>query len=127
MVKRKNMFFRHLLNTPLLWLMIVPLIIIDIFGEIYHQISFRLCKIPLIKRSNYIKIDRHKLKYLSLHNKMWCIYCGYANGVMQYGAEIAARSEKYWCAIKHKKSKDFIEPKHHKNFAEYGDEKAYKR
>ena len=120
-------FFRHLLNFPFLWIAIVPLAIADLFGEIYHQTGFRLCKIPLVKRSQYIKIDRHKLKYLRLSTKIGCMYCGYANGFMQYYSEILARSERYWCAIKHQKSKDFIEPEHHKNFAEYGDEKAYKR
>jgi hypothetical protein len=125
--KKKHMFFRHLLNAPFIWILIVPLVICDFFGELYHQIGFRLCGIPLVKRSQYVKIDRHKLKYLNLLEKVGCVYCGYANGFLAYASEIAARTEKYWCGIKHKKYKDFVEPKHHKDFVKYGDEKAFKK
>lgn len=125
--KKKNMLFRHLLNMPFIWILIIPMIILDIFVELYHQVGFRLCSIPLVKRSNYIKMDRQRLKYLSLVDKMGCAYCGYANGLAGYFLEIAARTEKYWCGIKHKKSKDFIEPEHHKDFVEYGDEAAYRK
>ena len=125
--KKKNMFFRHLLNFPFIWSLIVPIAIMDLFGEIYHRIGFRLCGIPLVKRSEYVRIDRHKLKYLNLMEKISCAYCGYANGFLAYASEIAARTEKYWCGIKHQQSKEFIPPKHHKNFVEYGNEKEFKK
>jgi len=41
-------------------------------------------------------------------------------------SEIAARTEKYWCGIKHQPARGFHEPKHHKDFLKYGDEKAFK-
>ncbi len=125
--KKKNMFFRHLVAAPFIWVQIVPLVILDIFGEIYHQIGFRLYSIPLVKRSRYIKIDRHKLKYLNWLNKIGCVYCGYANGLLHYTSEIAARTERYWCAIQHEKSKDFLPPDHHKDFVEYNDEDAFRK
>ena len=123
---KKNMRFRHLLNSPFLWLQIIALVILDISMEIYHQIGFRLCGIPLVKRSQYIKIDRHKLKYLNWMNKVGCVYCGYAIGLLRYTSEIAARTEKYWCGIQHEKSKDFLPPAHHKDFAEYNNKEAFK-
>jgi len=107
--------------------MVFPLVIFDICMEIYHQVCFRLYKIPRVKRSSYVKIDRHKLEYLSTLDKINCAYCGYANGLMQYAVEIAAKTEKYWCAIKHKKANGFVEPVHHKEFADYGDETSYKK
>ena len=125
--KKKNMFLRHLLNFPFLWVQIIAALFLDLSVELYHQIGFRLCKIPLVKRSNYIKIDRHKLKYLNWSNKIGCAYCGYANGLLHYASEIAARTEKYWCGIMHEKSKGFIEPEHHKDFVKYGDEAAYRK
>jgi len=125
--KKKNMLFRHLLNLPVLWLQFPILILFDISVEFYHQISFRLCGMTLVKRSGYFKMDRYKLKYLGWLNRVGCAYCSYANGLLRYASEIAARTEKYWCAIKHKKSKDFIEPKHHKKFLKYGDEVAYRK
>lgn len=125
--KRKKIFLRNLISTPLIYSLIIPLVILDIFTEVYHQICFRLYKLPLVKRSNYIRIDRHKLKYLGLINKVGCIYCGYANGLIHYVSEIGARTEKYWCGIQHKRVKGFIAPKHHKDFVKYGDEKAYRK
>ena len=125
--KKKNKFLRNLLCAPFTWILIIPLIFLDIFTELYRQITFRLYKIPLVKRSHYLKIDRHKLKYLSFPNKISCAYCGYAIGLINYISEIGARTEKYWCPIKHKQSKNFINPKYHKKFAKYGDEKAFRK
>jgi len=51
-------------------------------------------------------------------DKFNCVYCGYVNGWINYIQEIAARTEKYWCAIKHEKYEGFVEPKHHKDFSE---------
>lgn len=109
-------------------MILAPFIIaLDIFMEIYHQIGFRLCKIPLVKRKSYVKIDRHKLQYLNWFEKLGCAYCGYANGVIRYMAEIGARTEKHWCAIKHEKTPGFKEQIHQKKFLEYGDKKGYKK
>ena len=118
---------RHFISVPFIYLMIIPLIIFDMSLEIYHHICFRLYKIPIIKRKNYIRIDRHKLKYLSFFGKINCAYCGYANGLVNYAVKIAGDTEKYWCAIKHKDYQGFIPPKHQRNFLNYGDEKSFKR
>ncbi|MBU1032352.1 MAG: hypothetical protein ABII13_05045 [Patescibacteria group bacterium] len=80
-----------------------------------------------MKRSSFIKIDRHKLKYLNFFQKVYCVYCGYANGVLQYWVKIAGETERYWCGIQHESSKDFVPPEHHKNFAKYGDEEDFKK
>ena len=92
----------------------------DVFLEIYHHICFALYDIPLVKRSDYIKIDRHKLEYLSRLEKVNCAYCGYVNGLAGYFSAIASETEKYWCAIKHQEQAEFKEPEHHKDFAAHG-------
>lgn len=71
-------------------------------------------------------MDRQKLSYLTIYDKVNCAYCGYANGLMHYGTRIAGDTEKYWCGIKHTPGKGFKEPEHHKDFLKYGDEKAFK-
>jgi len=124
--KYPERFWQHLISTPFIYFMIVPLVILDICLEIHHQICFRLYKIPPIKRSRYIKIDRYRLKYLTWYEKINCTYCGYANGLAQYFTAIAAETEKYWCSIKHEKDPNFIPPEHHKDFLEYGDVKGYR-
>ncbi|MBL4644312.1 MAG: hypothetical protein JKX80_00410 [Candidatus Pacebacteria bacterium] len=118
---------RKFLSGPLVLMVFFPLVFLDVILEIYHQISFRLLKIPRIPRWNYIRVDRHKLSYLTPAQKVFCAYCGYANGLLLYAAEIAAESEKYWCAIMHKTNKDdsFIAPLYHRDFIAYGDKDAY--
>ncbi|MBL7056305.1 hypothetical protein ISS07_05300 [Candidatus Woesearchaeota archaeon] len=117
----------HIISTLLLLLLLPFIVLLDIFVEIYHRLGFRLCNIPIVKRKAYIKIDRHKLKYLSFFGKLACAYCGYANGFAGYITEIAARTERYWCAIQHKKTPGFHEPPHHKKFLKYDDKKAYEK
>jgi len=105
--------------------MIVPLIILDLWIEVYHRVCFAAYGISYVKRSAYIKIDRHKLEYLNFFEKINCVYCGYANGLLQYSCVIAGETEKYWCGIKHKSDGIFIEPQHHKDFIPYGDKESY--
>ena len=108
-------------------MMIVPLVILDIFMEIYHRICFPLYGLGYVSRSSFIKIDRQKLSYLSFLEKLHCAYCGYANGLMAYGVEIAGKTEEYWCGIMHEKREGFHQPKHHETFLEYGDKDSYER
>ena len=66
----KNPILIYLVAGPLIWLMIVPVVIADIFVEIYHRICFPIYGIPYVKRSQYIRIlDREKLPYLSWGEK----------------------------------------------------------
>lgn len=123
---KKNMWLRHRLNDPFVFILIIPFFLLDAFIELYHQIGFSLCGIPKVKRSEYIKVDRHKLKYLNFLDKIGCVYCGYTNGFLRYASEIAGRTEKYWCGIKHQGMEGFKEPRHHENFTEYGNEEDYK-
>lgn len=124
--KYPNRILRGFIAVPFVYVLIILMVVFDIFLELYHQICFRLYDVKLVKRSEYIKIDRHKLKYLNWFEKINCVYCGYANGFFQYGSQIAAETEKYWCGIKHAKDKNFKPPEHHDKFMEYGDEKVYK-
>ena len=111
--------FRHILSTPFIYGMIIPILFLDVSIEIYHRVSFPLYGLPYVNRSKYIKIDRHKLRKLSYTEKINCAFCGYANGVLSYSATIAGVTEKYWCSIKHKADVDFVEPKHHRDFENY--------
>ncbi|MFA5926959.1 MAG: hypothetical protein WCT32_01280 [Patescibacteria group bacterium] len=117
---------RHVLAMPFILGMVVPIAILDICIEVYHHAAFPLYGIPLIKRSYYIKIDRQKLSYLSFVDKIWCTYCGYANGFMPYATRIAGETEKYWCAIKHRDSGGHTPP-HHETFLEYNDKESYEK
>lgn len=119
---------KHIIVIPVVSTMIIPLLIFDVWAEIYHRICFPLCGLPYVKRRDYIKIiDRAKLQYLNCLQKIYCMYCGYGNGVLRYWAKIAAETEHYWCGIKHERSTNFIAPEYQKDFSEYGDEDDFKR
>ncbi|HAT03658.1 MAG TPA: hypothetical protein DCS29_02665 [Candidatus Magasanikbacteria bacterium] len=123
---RHKRYIRHFLSFPFIYGLLLPLVLLDIVVEIYHRVCFPLYGLPYIRRGQYIRIDRHKLSYLNLIEKMNCVYCGYGNGLAHYLTEIAAQTEKYWCGIRHKDIVGFIPPKHHKDFLPYGDEGAFR-
>lgn len=124
--KHKNRFFKHLIATPFIYAVFLPLLLLDVFTEIYHRVCYPLYGFRYVKRSDYIRIDRHKLRYLNVFEKINCVYCGYANGLAQYFVRIASDTEKYWCGIRHKPGGTFNEPKHHKKLLAYNDEEAYR-
>ncbi len=126
-LKNPFRFLKNIIIIPLVSTLIIPLVIMDIWVEIYHRICFPLYRMPYVRRKNYIKIiDRAKLQYLNWLQKIYCMYCGYGNGVIRYWSQIAADTENYWCGIQHEKKPDFITPEHQKDFAKYGDEKEFK-
>ena len=120
-------YLKHYLTIPLVLGMLIPIVFLDVCLEIYHRISFPILKIPVVKRSRYIRIDRYKLPYLRWYDKIFCAYCEYGNGLLHYASIIAGETEKYWCGIKHEEANDFIPPRHHKNFVIYGDKDALEK
>lgn len=108
--------WKKFLSAPFIYSVFIPLLFLDIFMELYHQIAFRLYGLKIVKRSDYIFIDRQKLKGLNIMQKINCMYCGYANGLLAYGVKIASETERYWCAIRHLNDKSLETLPHHKEF-----------
>jgi hypothetical protein len=98
----------------------------DMVGSFYQAICFPIYGIPKVRRSDYIALDRHRLAYLNAIEKLNCDYCGYANGVLAYFSEIAARTEQYWCPIKHALRIKSVHGRY-KNFFDYGDAEGYRK
>ena len=89
------------LTAPVIYAVIVPLVLLDLFVSIYQRVCFPVYGIPKVNRSDYLIFDRHHLAYLNALEKLNCAYCSYANGLIAYVREIAGRTEQYWCPIKH--------------------------
>lgn len=128
---KKNLhfrFLRHAVSTPFILGMIVPIVFADVCVEIYHRICFPLYGMKYVKRSHYIRVmDREKLPYLSLMERLWCGYCGYVNGWFHYASVIAGKTESYFCPIEHLEVRGYVPAPHEKDFVEYGDEAALRR
>lgn len=114
-----------LLAAPVIYSMIIPLVILDIFLTVYQATCFPLYGIKKVPREAFIIIDRHYLNYLNIFERFNCAYCGYASGLVAYAREIAARTENYWCPIKHARR---IREAHslYAGFEEYGDAESYR-
>jgi len=91
----------HILSSPIIYSLIGPLVILDISISFFQHTCFRIYGIPLVNRSEHIVIDRHRLPYLNAIESLNCVYCGYGNGLISYTREVIARTEQYWCPIKH--------------------------
>jgi hypothetical protein len=89
------------LTAPVIYAGIIPFVVLDFFFSIYQVVCFPIYGIARVKRADYIVFDRHHLAYLNALEKLNCAYCTYANGLIAFTREIAARTEQYWCPIKH--------------------------
>ena len=114
-----------LFTGPLIWMGLVPMLLMDLVGTIYQAICFPIYGIPKVRRSDYIVFDRHRLGYLNFIEKLNCEYCSYANGMLAYFTEVAARTEQHWCPIKHAGCFK-CEHSRYKHFTEYGDGEGYR-
>jgi hypothetical protein len=121
-----NAAFLNILTAPVIWSCLIPTVFMDCIISIYQAICFPVYGIPKVVRSDYIVIDRNALNYLNKIEKINCIYCGYVNGLIAYVQEIAARTEQYWCPIKHSRKMAVIHSRY-RNFFEYGDGEGFRK
>ena len=117
---------KTLLVAPLMYSIILPLILLDLWMTLYQWICFPVYGIGKVVRARYILLDRGQLQYLNWIERLNCNYCGYANGVVAYTREIAARTEQYFCPIKHAQRRAGLHSRH-RDFLEFGDAEAYKK
>ncbi|MEY8876498.1 MAG: hypothetical protein AB9M60_08325 [Leptothrix sp. (in: b-proteobacteria)] len=92
---------QNLLTGPLIYGMVIPLLMLDACVSFYQWACFPIYGIAKVRRRDYLVFDRHQLGYLNVIEKFHCTYCEYGNGLMAYMTEILARTEQYFCPIKH--------------------------
>ena len=92
---------QNLITGPIIYGMIVPLLIIDLFVSFYQATCFPIYGITKVRRADFIVFDRQHLEYLNFIEKFHCTYCAYGSGLVAYMNEILARTEEYFCPIKH--------------------------
>jgi len=116
----------HLISVPFIYGMIIPAIIFHIGLEIYHLVAFGLYNIPRVHTRDYFVFDRARLPYLNWFEKFNCLYCSYFNNLMRYATEIAGRTERYWCPIKHATRLKKTHSQYN-NFVEYLDAEDFRK
>jgi hypothetical protein len=115
-----------LLTAPVIYSLLVPLLLLDVWTTIYQWVCFPIYGVPHVARRAYFVIDRHKLAYLNGVEKVNCTFCSYANGLFAYVREVAARTEQYWCPIRHAREIPAPHERYH-FFLDYGDAEGYRR
>jgi hypothetical protein len=121
-LRRTNLLV--VLTAPVIYAGIVPFVLLDLFVSSYQAICFPVYRIQKVRRRDHIVFDRQYLSYLNALQKFNCLYCAYGNGVISYAREIAGRTEKYWCPIKHASR---VKGTHRQycDFCDYGDAEGF--
>jgi hypothetical protein len=107
--KLKRNFFRwlvtdrwqNLITGPIIYAMAIPLALLDLTITFYQATCFPVYGVRKVRRADYIVFDRHQLGYLNFIERIHCEYCAYGTGLIAYATEILARTEEYFCPIKH--------------------------
>jgi len=115
-----------LITAPVIYAMIVPFVLLDVFVSVYQAVCFPVYGIPKVRRRDYLIFDRRYLGYLNALEKLNCAYCSYANGVIAYVREISSLTEQYWCPIKHARKLVAAHPRY-SSFANFGDADGYQK
>jgi len=113
-----------ILTAPVIYALIVPFVLLDLFVTVYQRICFPVYGIARVRRADFIRVDRHHLAYLNGLQKLHCVYCGYCNGLIGYVQEVSGRTEAYWCPIKHA-ARVGTHHAYYAQFVDYGDAQGY--
>jgi len=114
------------LTAPFAYAFIAPLLMLDACLWLYQHVCFPVLRIAKVPRHRYIVFDRQRLTYLGPVRKLNSRYCAYADGLFAYAREIAARSEQYFCPIKHMRPPESPHSRY-PYFAEYGSATSLRR
>jgi hypothetical protein len=115
---------QNLITGPIIYSMIIPLVVLDLFVSFYQATCFPIYRVAKVRRADYIVLDRQHLEYLNFIEKFHCTYCAYGSGLSGYLAEIVARTEQYFCPIKHAR-KILGTHSRYARFLDYGDAVDY--
>lgn len=116
----------HYLTAPIIFSAVFPMLLMDLMVSLYQWLCFPVYGIPRVRRRDYLIFDHTHLAYLNLIEMINCGYCSYANGLASYVKEIFARTEQYWCPIKHARRVLQAHP-YYENFVDFGDAESYRR
>jgi hypothetical protein len=114
-----------ILSSPLIYACVLPFLLVDASVALYQFVCFPIYGIPKVPRRDYLVFDRGVLAYLNTIEKVGCIYCSYANGLLGLITEIAARTEQHFCPIKHA-HRLATTPSRYAKYLPYGDARAYR-
>ena len=114
------------ISAPVIYAPLLAFVLLDALVTAYQLVCFPIYGIPRVRRHDYLIFDRYQLAFLNSIEKINCLYCSYANGLLAYVREIASRTEQYWCPIKHAR-RVITAHERYAGFVDYGDAENYHR
>jgi hypothetical protein len=111
---------QNYLTAPIIYGAAIPLLLFDLCISFYQQTCFPVYGVARVRRGDYILFDHQHLAYLNIIEKADCLYCSYAVGLLGYAQEIIARTEQYFCPIKHAR-KMLGAHQRYERFLDYGE------
>lgn len=116
----------NILTAPVIYSGLIPMIALDAFLFLYQSLCFPIYGIAKARRADYLVFDREDLPYLNAIEKFNCFYCSYGTGLAAFLREISARTEQYWCPIKHAR-RIVAAHERYPRFFEHGDADSYRK
>lgn len=92
---------QNFITGPVIYALAIPLGFLDLCVTLFQATCFPIYRIAKVRRGDYLVYDRQHLEFLNWFERFHCTYCAYATGLIAYAGEIAARTEQYFCPIKH--------------------------
>lgn len=75
---------------------LLPLYLFLVF---FNQVYFWIRRQKNIDPKPYFNFDRHDIPHLRFADKIWCEYCEWANGTLQWALAITNEIERRYCPI----------------------------
>jgi len=110
-----------IIGMLLILLFAIALLPLYLFLIFFNRVYFWIRKQKPIDHKPYFNYDRHKLTHLRFADKVWCEYCEWANGSLQWALAITNEIERRYCPIKNQCHPHCEKAKNWRNeFLDYG-------
>jgi hypothetical protein len=87
------------LGMLLILLFAIALLPLYLFLKVFNVVYFWIRRQHSIDPKPYFNYDRHNIVHLRLVDKIWCEYCEWANGSLQWALAIVNEIERRYCPI----------------------------
>lgn len=97
--KQRLGFIGPYLGMLLILLFSIALLPLFLFLGFFNVVYFWIRRQKRIDPKPYFNFDRHKIANLRFADKVWCEYCEWANGSLQWALAITNEIERRYCPI----------------------------
>ncbi len=91
--------FAAVLGFLLIVLFAFFLLPLFLYMVVFNKVYFWVRNQNPISMKPYYNFDRHRIAHLGLMDRIWCEYCEWANGSLQWISDIVHEIERRYCPI----------------------------